>query len=139
MIYKATKLIQAELEESNIKCTIEETPSSSYVRVGYNCDNVSSIVVRFISSDDDNDVAARIWTLAKATPAKRAAVLEAINELNAKYRYVFFYLDDDNEVNVGYDFPLRTTNVGAIAREILNRMVNIADEAYPILMKALWS
>lgn len=139
-MFKATKEIAAYLEAKGIKYTVEETDKVSYVDVKYSCDNAPSITVTFFSSDDDNDVAVRAVRLVKGVPAnKTAAVLKVINDLHARFRYAKFVLDKDNDVNMEYDIPLRTTNVGAVAKEICSRMVDIGDDAYPELMKAIWS
>ena len=37
------------------------------------------------------------------------------------------------------DASFRDHDVGEICRELLRRCVNICDEAYPDLMKALWT
>ena len=84
-------------------------------------------------------MACRIFSFLKVPEAKRGAVLEAVNTLQRKYRYVTFTLDDDNEIHIGHDLPVRTVNVGDVCVEMFIRMAKIADEAYPIFMKAIWS
>ena len=139
MVYNASKLIQEAFEDNKIKCRINETKSTSAVEAGYSGSNVSGITMRFISTDDDNDVACRIFSFLKVPESKRGAVLEAMNTLQRKYRYVTFTLDDDNEIHIGHDLPVRTVNVGDVCVEMFIRMAKIADDAYPIFMKAIWS
>lgn len=139
MVYNASKEIAKVFDDNGIKYRINETANTSAVEAGFSGKNAPNILVRFISTDDDNDVAARILSLVKVTDEKRPAVLEAINSLQRRFRYVNFTIDDDGDVHVGYDMPVRTTNVGDIAVEMFVRMVKIADDAYPVLMKAIWS
>lgn len=138
-MFKATKEIAAYLEEKGIKYDVNGNEKLSFVKVRYKCDNLAGIEVVFLSSDDDNDVSVRVMRLVKVPENKRTAVLKVINDLHCRFRYVNFVLDKDGDVRMDYDMPLRTSNVGAVAKEICSRMVNIGDKVYPELMKAIWS
>lgn len=118
---------------------MNEEDSFSDVSVGFNCKNVNSIEVRFISTDDDSDVKVRLFSLLRVPTEKQSAVLEQLNILNNRYRFVRFFLDNDNDVNIAYDFTVSTSSdcLGASCFEMLRRFVDIADEAYPEIMKAL--
>ena len=37
-----------------------------------------------------------------------------------------------------YDFPTNTGNIGEATTELLQRIIQIAKEAYPFFMRALW-
>jgi len=138
MIYAATQEIDAAFKAKGLKCRIVETQSTSAVEAGFNGDNTSASV-KFISTDNDNDVAVRLFSFVKVPDNKRTAVLETLNSLQRQYRYVGFALDNDNEVVISYDFPIRTTNAGEVAVEMFMRVWDIADKAYPELMKAIWA
>ena len=139
MVYRATKAIAEAFEAKGIKHEIQELSKTSAVKASFNAKNAPSITVRFISSDDDSDVSVRIFSFVKVPENKTDAMLVMLNDLNKRFRYVRFRLDSDNEVMVSYDMAVATADVGNIANEILLRIVKIADEAYPDLMKALWS
>lgn len=139
MVYAATRKIEESFKSNNIKCRVNETQNTSAVEAGFSGENVKGLIVRFISTDNDNDVAVRVFEVAKAPENKRAAVLETINALQRRFRYASFTLDDDGDVNMAYDMPVRTGNVGDIAVEMFVRIVDIADKAYPELMKAIWA
>lgn len=138
MIYRATTEIQSAFAAGGIKCRIVEGPKSSAVEAGYSCDQVT-FIVKFISTDDKNDVAVRVFELVKAPSDRRAQVLEAVNELNDHYRFLTFSLDKDSRVDVRYDLTQSTENVGAVARELFIRFARIIEKAYPVLMKAIWT
>ena len=84
-------------------------------------------------------MAIRILSFVRVPEDKRTAVLEAINSLQRRFRYVNYAIDDDGDLHIGYDLPLHTENVGEAAMEMFIRMVKIADDSYPVLMKAIWS
>ncbi|MBQ9165703.1 MAG: YbjN domain-containing protein [Oscillospiraceae bacterium] len=139
MIYKASKAIEEDFRKSGIKFRVEEDENSSRVVAGFTPKNGSPLRAQFISNDDDNDVSIRLFTLVHATDDTRDAILKVVNECNQKYRYCKFVLDDDNDVNVEYDFLLRSGNVGPMATEYFIRLMKIVEDVYPLFMKALWA
>ena len=70
---------------------------------------------------------------------KFAAVLMACNEANATYRWAKFYVNEKMDVFVEDDAILDIANVGEECTEIAFRLTDIIDEAYPSLMKAIYS
>ena len=138
MIYRATQLVYDFFIEKNVKCSISEGESSSTVRAGINGDNCTFEML-FISRDNDNDVSVRIFDLCRFKDAKRAAVLEACNKCNCSYRFVRFTADDDNTITVSFDVPVETANPGEVCFEIFARCMNIVDECYPDIMRAIVS
>jgi len=139
MAFKATKAIAAAFDEAGLKYSIIEPGGSSAVKAVFGGDNYDSATVHYISSDDDNDVKVVILSFVKVPASKREKVIMVLNDMNNKYRYLKFVMSEDNDVRVEYDFPLKITNPGDVAVEILIRMMKILDDVYPELMKAIWS
>jgi hypothetical protein len=138
MIFQATQEIYDAMLEADLKCQIQEHEESSAINAGIRGDNTDFNIL-FISRDNDADVSMRIFNIAKFPPEKMAAVCTAVNECNGKYRYLRFTADDDNTVTAAYDFAVNTENVGKSAVELCMRAMNIVDECYPIIMKAIYS
>ena len=142
MIYKATKLIKQEMDKQGLKYSIEEFDNSSVVFAGFGIEKGANIRVQFVSQDNDNDVAIRLYGLVNNVGTdKLDKVLRVINECNMNYRYVKFVLDKDRDINIEYDIPMKASDatVGAEACEVFIRIMKIADECYPKIMSALWS
>ena len=144
MVHQATQEISNYFTVKGIKHRIEERETVSVVEAGFSGDNIKGAIVRFFSRDEDNDVSVRVFDFGgiSVPAAKKDVIIEKINEMNHKYRYVkFVFLNDDNSINVEYDLPTSTpaNGVGEICREIFIRLMNILDEAYPEFMRALWS
>lgn len=140
-MYKATKLIAQAMDDAGLKYRADENEKNSYIIAGFGVDNGPDVRVQFISTDNDNDVAIRLFGLVGIKDeAKKVAVCTVLNQLNAKYRYLKFVLDKDGDVNVEYDLALRTSDekVGPICCEVFIRMMKIIDEAYPMIMRAMW-
>lgn len=138
-MFQATRQISEAFTEKELKFRVEENDQRSYLEAGFNGDNVKAVKVRFISTDNDNDVAVRAYRIVSTNADKLPKVLKAINELNNKYRYIKFVVDEDNDINAEYDLAVRTGNVGPVCVEIFIRFMNIIDEAYPVLMQAMWA
>ena len=126
-------------KDSNLKVFTDETSSSSYVWLQFGIKNGGSYRIRFISRDDDHDVAVRVFSLVSVEPDCQNKILSTVNELNAQYRFVKFAMDDDGDINLEYDYPVSDPNPAASARELVIRISNIVDEAYPKLMRAMWA
>ena len=141
MIYNATDLIVKTFDEHNVKYRVREVGDISLVEAGFEVEAGPEVVVRYISSDEDNDVAVRIYGLMHKIPAaKRAEVMEACNTLNEKIRFFKFYLDESSNVNVEADLPLRTDDecLGECCFELFVRIMSILENEYHILAEALY-
>ena len=139
-MFQASEAIYNALKtRDGLKVFTEEHGSSSEAWLGFGIDNGPSYRIHFISNDDDNDVAVRVFSLMSVTEANRDKILPVINELNVKYRFVKFVCDSDGDLNVEYDFPVRGSAPAESAGEIVARFVKIINDSYPVLMRALWA
>lgn len=139
MIRPATMAIQKTFDEKNIKYRVNQVGDSSIVEAGFVLDNGPNVIVRFISRDDDNDVAVRVFDLVKVKEDQQETMIKVINDLNKEFRFLKFVIHDTGSVHVENDLYLRTENVGEVAAEMFVRYMQILKQAYPKLMKALWA
>lgn len=140
--FKAINLIAETFEERNVKFEVITHLDSEQLLAGFSVDCGPNVMMRFISLDNDNDVAIRIYSLISNTPAdKRPRVLEACNMINRKVRYMKFYVDIDGDINVEYDVPVKAPDIGIgeMAFEMFIRMMRTLDAEYHVLTKALYS
>ena len=133
MIYKATREIDRILTLADIKHKVLDHGSASVVAAGYDGDNAHDLVFQFISHDNDSDVAVRCFGIFRGVHSNLPMVLMTLNALNSKFRYMKFVLDKDGDINAAYDFPMAADKVGLAAAELCQRMIQIIDEAYPML------
>ena len=136
MIHRATDLIVKTFDEHEVKYRVTEVGGASMVEAGFEVEAGPEVVVRYISNDEDNDVAVRIFGLMHRIPqAKRVAVMEACNTLSAKIRFFKFYLDSSSNVNVEADLPVRTDDdcLGECCFELFVRIMSILENEYHIL------
>lgn len=140
--FHATNLIAETFEKKGVKFDVVSYCGNEQLLAGFPIECGPNVIMRFISRDNDNDVAARIFGLISNTPKeKRSRVMEACNVLNHKIRYMKFYLDNDGDINVEYDFPVHSPDdgIGEMAFEMFIRMMQILNSEYSIFMKALYS
>ncbi len=140
-MFKMTAAIYEALkkEKDSLKVFTEEYDTSSEVWLQFGIKNGGSYRIKFISRDNDNDVALRVYGIITVEKDQMDKLYPAINELNRKYRFMKFVLDDDGDVNMEYDYPMHDPDPSASAMEMVIRIVKMVDDAYPVLMRALWS
>ena len=114
--------------------------SERAVKVAYRADNINSISV-YVSFDEKSEgrtVQFASWGWASVPENKYAQGLVVCNMLNEKFRWVKFYIDKDKDVCVEADAIVDDETVGQECREMVSRLVAIADEAYPAIMRAIY-
>ena len=103
-------------------------------------DNKGTLQI-FIVFDDDNEAAAlRVHDYVKVPENRLPAIFKVCNEMNAAYRWVKFYVDkEDNSITVEDDAIIQPESCGEEIFELLLRIADISNEAYPNFMKAIYS
>ena len=140
--YRATDLITKVFDERGIKYRVSEGVVQEEVEAGFSIEGGPMVVEKFISIDDCNDVAVRIFSFINNVPKdKQERILKACNYVNDTVRFMKFSMDDSGDVNISYDFPTNTDDccVGEMAVEIFVRTMRILKEFYPVFMKALFT
>lgn len=66
-------------------------------------------------------------------------VIIALNAINAKYKWVCFYLDKDNDIMAQSDAILTTSSCADTAFELMLRGFKIIEEVKPNIMRAIWN
>lgn len=125
------------MEENGIKYTEK---NDHHVIVSFSGKNNQAIKIHVdFNENGDGMVQLYAWDIGNFGGDKTAKGVEVCNELNAKYRWVKFYLDKDKDVCVSTDSYICEDNAAYVCLSLVRRMVSIADEAYPTFMKALWA
>ena len=139
-MFKTTKEIYNVLNgKDGLKFFTEDREVSSEFWLQFRVNNGGSYRIRFISKDDDNDVSARLFPLLNVGENQMDRILPKLNELNNTYRHVKFCCDKDGNVNAEYDYSVNCVSPVTGAMEMIIRFMQIIDETYPLLMRALWA
>ena len=90
--------------------------------------------------DDDGESAQVLTSPIASVPAEKTSkLLLVLNECNQKFRWVKFYLDEDNDVIADGDVIFDEQNAGETCIEMVMRTASIIDDAYSEIMTAIWS
>ena len=106
------------------------------VVLGVNGSHGNSYDVKFLFDTDEKSVGVRVYRFSKANRDNFARLLLACNDLNTKYRWLKFCIDDDRDLNIEIDAVIDPSTAGAVCTELFYRIISIAKDAYPVIMKA---
>ena len=138
-MFRMTREIYEVLKKEDLKVFTEESDKASEVWLQFGIKSGGSYKIKFVSFDDDHDVAVRVMGLVTVRDeARKEPVLQVVNRLNNTFRFVKFVLDDDGDVNLEYDYLVRCPDPTASVLELIVRITSIVDQAYPDLMRAIW-
>lgn len=137
-MYPAAEEIIERFEEKDIRFRVQEVEETTRISADVIVDYTSFTVV-FITDDEENDVSVRVPHFVRFLEKDYAKMLRVSNDMNGKYRFCKFSVKRDvGSVAIEYDFPANTGNIGAAAVEVFRRVMQIAEEAFPFFMRAIW-
>ena len=91
----------------------------------------------FEGSDEGSHVALRV-VLEACPPERIASLLMICNSLNAKYRWLKFYIDGDKDIMVEDDAILEPESAGDECFELISRTVSILEDVRPVIMNGIF-
>ena len=135
------KSFSDKLTSCNLKFTHTEPVEGRKERIyiAFDGDHGNKLPLYFFFDEDGTTVDIKMFSVVKVPSDKLMDMLVLVNELNAQYRWVKFYLDSDNEVTVSGDAVLDVDSAGEELYELMHRFLRITDDIYPRLMKVTWS
>jgi len=125
-----------QMDSEGVRYTQTE---SNIVKIVYGGENLDTITI-FVIFDEDGDplVQLKCWNIA-GFKGKEALAMEICNQLNARFRWVKFYVDKDSDVIADLDAMIDIDSCGEEVLAMVRRMVSILDDAYPSIAKARWA
>lgn len=141
MIAKTTRIMEEAFKAHNWNYNIDEHPSgkNSALITGFDLKSGRPVQIFFISTEMEtgSDLAIRIFQYMAIPQGKMEAAAAACNAANGKYRFARFVSRENGYITIEMDMPAETQNVAAVAIELLYRLLDIADTAYPDFERAL--
>ena len=124
------------LDEKGIKHRIVE---SDRILVGIHGNELPNQYVTFVFDDKDTNVAIRAFSIIKVPESKKVNAIVMCGVLNNAYRFVKFCIDKDADLNAEIDAVIEPYTAGKVCFELLVKLTEILDKAYPAIMEAFWN
>ena len=127
--------------ERGLKYTSVEDSQRPMIKLSFGGGDFSFTHVMIHVIFDNDGTSAQIITspIAGVPAEKMAQLLFALNECNHRFRWVKFYLDEDNDIIADTDLIFTEQNAGEACFELVMRTASIVDDAYSTIMKEIWS
>lgn len=130
---------EAALDQRDIKYQEVDGNGLPAVRIGYSLTNIDHLDVVFWFDKSGDTVHLGTSVIARVPKDRLEVGLRSVNSVNAHFRWMTFYLDDDNDIVASYDAMLPPNMVGDTCHELLQHAISVCDEAYTKIMRDLWA
>lgn len=138
MANAAAKMVENYFASKDIRIKVLDE-EGKVLRSGWSLDN-TRIDIYFQFSDEVHDVHIEGRNFLSVPENKEDTVIKICNKLNREYRWVKFSVDTENHnVIVELDAVIELGSCGEEAYELMLRMNNIVEDAYPTFMKEMWA
>ena len=127
------------MREAGIECrsdtAFEDENLIDTVRVGWSGQHLPRTVILF--RINDRGARLEVEDLGSIAPGRRAEALELVNDLNLRYRWITFTLEEDGRFTCATDVFMVPEVAGLFGIAAMGRMFDTMDEAYPRLVELM--
>ena len=117
---------------------ITSTILDDYFKVSWNIEGTSIDVFFFL--EDDTHVHLRGINFVKIPENAFEKMYKLVNDINNLYNWVKFIVDVEHETIVArIDAVIHLDSCGEECYELMVSMLNVVEQAYPKIMKAIWA
>ncbi len=128
------ELFTQDLQSKGLPFESVEKEDSSVVRIVYDGRRTSCIFT------GEEGTYLTVYTYFESIPEAKITDFYAIcNGLNSKYKWLKFYIDDENDLIIEDDAILTLENAADETFELLMRSISIMQEAKPSIMRGIYS
>lgn len=103
------------------------------VSLPYDGNHFTDLDFIFIFDDDGKTVAVKVYSIKQFERNQLPNAYKFCNNMNFKFRWVRFYVDNDMELTADMDAVISGNTIGDECFELLARCVSIVDDACEIL------
>ena len=128
-------------DSKGVKYTVLDNEDGA-IEIAYSGENMMRIRVLLSFDKDEKSVAIHSFTIAKPKDGSEISKIKAYvvcNLLNQKWRWFKFYLDADDEFTASGDAVIDLYTAGEECYELVQRITDIVDKSYPIIMQSIWA
>lgn len=134
------QLVQQEMDKAGLKYRTGTAGRLQYIELSFSGDHLS-VIIRVITTAEGSEFKVMSEDFGKFPPEKIPDAYVLANHLCRKFKFAKFTVDDDGDICAQWDMPdnVPASAVGPVITEVVLRLFNIIDDAYPETMKAIWS
>ena len=106
----------------------------------FDAKNMPSIRL-FVTVTSYGDVKVNSYLANEIPPEKSSAMIQTLNALNNRYRYITLSLDEDGDILAQYDFTIFGDDLETIDKQVGSTIFlvkEVMDKCFPEIMKTLW-
>jgi len=131
--------VEKELKEMEINFQADRRETETVYTMMSSADNAPGLNLHVVIGDN-GDSKLRCYLVHDVPKARRLNVMEVLNRLNSRYRYLTLSIDEDGDVCAAYDFDLYGTaeNGSNEVMAMIALFLRIADKCYPDIMPVIW-
>lgn len=139
MARQITKIVSAYFTSQDVRHEVAGREDEAILTGFSGLENAGTIEIAIVF--DDNERTCQLFTrdYISVPKDKIEKMYPVLNSLNAEYRWATFYINDEGTIILKGDGVLDYDTCGTECEELTHRIVGIGNEAYPIIMKAVWS
>ena len=130
---------KAMLDDNGLNYTEMTDHPLPSLTMGFELDNIRHLQIFFWFDEDGASVHCGTGPLASVPNARMRQALAAVNQANAHFRWTTFSIDDDGDVIASIDSILIPDHIGTMGKELMDRLLQISNEAYMHISKAIWA
>ena len=134
------ELIEEVLTENDWIFNLQRNKNETSFICPMGAKNIPKLEVMLIV-DAEGDCKIRNYLIRDISEKKRQRMLEIVNDLNKKFRYITFSIDEDGDLLAAYDFSIFSTDKEVVDKQVGTMLCitgEIMDKCFPKIMKALW-
>lgn len=135
----ATKIVKGYFEDQGLK--VDERNELT-LRLGWGLRSAGngSIDIFFNFYEDDSRVHVEGINFCNVPEDKFDRMYKLMNDFNAHYSFVSFYLDEEHQqITAQVDAVIQLDTCGEECNELMERILAVVEDAYPEIMKTIWS
>ncbi len=135
------QILEEIFNERDLNFDVKKVEEKTIFRLPMSAKNCPGLNVH-LNVSEHGDAQLRCYLAENVKEHQRDALLEVINSLNGRYRYITLSIDSDGDILSTYDFTFFSTDEETITRQVLTMLYlvsDIMDKCIPKIMKAIWS
>ena len=130
---------EASLDVRDLAYQEFEGQVTSGVEVGFNLYNLRDLKTYFWFQPDGETVHVTTNCIAWVPEDRRERALEAVNEVNLRWRWASFFVEEGSIVAAADILLVDHLTGETCADFLLHRFIAVINDVYPLLMRRLWA